>query len=283
VDGISGVDIVSVLFDSSPEPRRAARPGWALAAPSLPSLAQLFAEALLERATMPAEIGRSVAAVLRAPGRVAEPALDAAAGVGAMAWAGLKPAPPVPYNAPIGPHLRYTWVRADLGDFTAIKDELGGTVNDVIQQPIARLEVVREELRHLKEGGQAVGARVLVELAGFAPTTILDQAARLSARQRFFNLVVRTSPARSFPSTSWAASSSTPSRWVPLARNQGLGMAIMSYNGRMNLGLVGDYDLRWDIDDLAEDVAESLAELAGAAGVELASPPRARGPEPVAH
>jgi diacylglycerol O-acyltransferase / wax synthase len=60
-------------------------------------------------------------------------------------------------------------------------------------------------------------------------------------------------------------------------------MAIMSYNGRMNLGLVGDYDLMWDIDDLAEDVAESLAELAGAAGVELASPPRARGPEPVAH
>ena len=35
-------------------------------------------------------------------------------GVGAMAWAGLNPAPPSPLNVPIGPHRRYTWVDADL-------------------------------------------------------------------------------------------------------------------------------------------------------------------------
>ena len=74
-----------------------------------------------------------------------------------------------------------------------------------------------------------------------------------------------------------------PFPMVPLARNQGLGVAIMSHNGRMNFGLVGDLDLMWEIDDLAEDVADSLAELAEAASVELASPPRARGPEPVPH
>jgi hypothetical protein len=37
----------------------------------------------------------------------------------------------------------------------------------------------------------------------------------------------------------------------------------------MNFGLVGDYDVMFDIDDLAEDLRESLAELARAAGVEL--------------
>jgi hypothetical protein len=60
---------------------------------------------------------------------------------------------------------------------------------------------------------------------------------------------------------------------VPLAKNQGLGIAIMSYDGRMNFGLVGDYDVLYDIDDLARDVYDSLAELAEAAGVELSTAP----------
>jgi hypothetical protein len=59
---------------------------------------------------------------------------------------------------------------------------------------------------------------------------------------------------------------------VPLAPNQALGIAIMSYNGTINFGLVGDYDLMSDLDDLAEDLHASLAELAGAAGVKLAKP-----------
>ena len=62
---------------------------------------------------------------------------DAAAGVGAMAWAGLNPAPHEPLQPPIGPHRRFTWVRADLGDIKAIKNELGGTVNDVVLSAVA--------------------------------------------------------------------------------------------------------------------------------------------------
>ena len=49
-----------------------------------------------------------------------------------MAWAGLQPAPPSIFNVPIGPHRRFTWVRGDLNQFKAIKNELGGTVNDVV-------------------------------------------------------------------------------------------------------------------------------------------------------
>ena len=41
----------------------------------------------------------------------------------------------------------------------------------------------------------------------------------------------------------------------------------MSYNGKMNFGLVGDYDAMHDLDDLADDFRDSLAELADAAGV----------------
>jgi diacylglycerol O-acyltransferase len=325
VDGISGVDIMSVLFDTSPAPSAPTDPGDRWLPRPLPSRAQLLAEALLERTTIPAEVARSVRAVFRGPRRILEGVRDAAVGVGAMAWAGLNAAPPTPYNKPIGPHRRFTWVRADLRDLKAIKDELGGTVNDVVlsavagalgkhlrrrgqntdglelkamvpvsvrqdvergalgnkvaaimaplpvwcQEPVARLDIVREELKGLKSGGQAVGAQVLTDLSGFAPATIMDQASRLMSRQRFFNLVVTNVPGPQFPLYLLGRRMIDPFPMVPLARNQGLGVALLSYDGRINFGLVGDYDLLWDLDDFARDLEDALSELAEAAGVEL--------------
>jgi hypothetical protein len=63
---------------------------------------------------------------------------------------------------------------------------------------------------------------------------------------------------------------------VPLARNQGLGIAIMSYDGGLNFGLVGDYDAMGDIDDLTGDLADALEELKLAAGVGPGVPPALR-------
>src|SRR5687767_9735268 len=71
VDGVSGVDIISVLFDTSPAPSAPTDPGERWLPRPLPSRAQLLAEALVERATIPAEIGRSARAVLRGPRRIA--------------------------------------------------------------------------------------------------------------------------------------------------------------------------------------------------------------------
>jgi diacylglycerol O-acyltransferase / wax synthase len=331
VDGISGVDIISVLFDTSPEPAAPTGPGDRWLPRPLPSPAQLLGEALVERATLPGEITRSVRALLRGPRRILEGVRDAAVGVGAMAWAGLNPAPSSPYNRQIGPHRRFTWVRADLNDLKAIKDELGGTVNDVVlatvagalgkhlrrrgqntdglelkamipvsvrqdvergglgnrvaammaplpvwcQEPVARLDIVREELSHLKSGGQAVGAQVLTELSGFAPPTIMGQASRLMSRQRFFNLVVTNVPGPQFPLYLLGRRMLDPFPMVPLASGQAVGVALLSYDGRINFGLVGDFDLMWDLDDLAVDLKDSLAELAREAGVELRAAERA--------
>ncbi|HEX2160694.1 MAG TPA: wax ester/triacylglycerol synthase family O-acyltransferase [Thermoleophilaceae bacterium] len=329
VDGISGVDIVTVLFDTQPEPVAPADPGTPWLPRPLPSQAQLLGEALVERATIPAETGRTLRAVFRAPRRIAREAVNTAAGLGAMAWAGLSPAPTTPYNRPIGPHRRFTWVRANLADVKAIKNELGGTVNDVVltavagalgrhlrrrgvsteglelkamvpvsvrsqeqvgelgnqvaammaplpvwcQDPVARQQIVRQAMDHLKDGGQAVGAQALTEMSGFAPPTIMGQAARLMSRQRFFNLVITNVPGPQIPLYLLGRRALDPFPLVPLAKNQGVGIAIMSYDGRMDFGLVGDYDVMYDLDDLARDLHESLAELAEAAGRTLSSPP----------
>jgi diacylglycerol O-acyltransferase len=330
VDGISGVDIISVLFDTSPEPVVPTAPGDRWLPRPMPSRAQLLGEALLERATIPTEVARSVRRVFRGPRRVLGAARDAAVGVGAMAWAGLNPAPQSPYNKPIGPHRRFTWVRASLRDVKGIKDSLGGTVNDVVlatvagalgrhlrrrgqstdglelkamvpvsvrqdiergalgnrvaammaplpvwcQEPMARLDIVREELKGLKSSGQAVGAQVLTDLSGFAPSTILDQASRVAGRQRFFNLVVTNVPGPQFPLYLLGRRMLDPFPMVPLAKGQGIGVALLSYDGAINFGIVGDYDLLWDLDEFADDLRESLAELASVAGVELSTTER---------
>lgn len=94
VDGISGVDIATVIFDTSPDPMPVAPPDHEWVPKPLPSSAQLLADALLERATVPGEIVRGARATLRGPRQVAERAGAAMVGVGAMAWAGLQAAPP---------------------------------------------------------------------------------------------------------------------------------------------------------------------------------------------
>ncbi|HEY6396232.1 MAG TPA: wax ester/triacylglycerol synthase family O-acyltransferase, partial [Solirubrobacteraceae bacterium] len=255
VDGVSGVDIATVLFDSAPDPMPVAPPDHEWAPRPLPSSAQLLADALLERATVPAEAVRGVRAALRGPLGVANRAVAGLGGVRAMASAGLQVAPPSPFNIRIGPHRRFTWVNASLAEFKAVKTKFGGTVNDVVlavvagalgrymrlhghdteglelramvpvsvradiergalgnrvaamwaplpvglTNPIERLVTVSQAMDGIKDSGQAVGAQVLTRLSGFAPPTIMAQAARLKARQRLFNLVVTNIPGPQHP------------------------------------------------------------------------------------
>ncbi len=322
VDGVSGVDIVTVLFDTSPDPMPVAPPDHEWVPKPLPSSAQLLADALLERATVPGEIVRGVRATVRGPRQVAQRVGGALVGVGAMAWAGLQAAPLSPFNVRIGPHRRFTWVRGDLAQFKAIKNELGGTVNDVVLavvtgalgrymrrhgdatdvdlralipvsvradvergalgnrvaamwaplpvgliDPQQRLHRISGAMKDLKGSGQAVGAQVLTELSGFAPPTIMDQAARLQARQRLFNLVVTNVPGPQVPLYMLGRELEALYPMVPLAENTALGIAIMSYNGQLNFGLVADYDALADVEVLADELRSSIEELAAAAGI----------------
>jgi WS/DGAT/MGAT family acyltransferase len=290
---------------------------------------QLLAEALVERVTQPAEILRSARATVRAPRQLARRGIDALAAVGALARTGLA-APPTPLNVAIGPHRRYDWVRTDLNELKAIKDRLGGTVNDVVlavvtsalrrflehrgddvsertlramipvsvrreeeygqagnrvaammaplpvyeSDPVERLNLVREDLAHLKESGQAVGAQVLTQLSGLAPPTVMAQAARLQSRQRFFNLVVTNVPGPQIPLYVLGRELLDLFPMAPLARRQALCVAVMSYNGKMNFGLLGDFDAMPDLRVFADGITESLAELRAAAGVRRRRAPR---------
>src|SRR4051794_27802389 len=87
IDGVSGVDITNVLFDTEREPEVV--PGAEPWTPKPePSDAQVLAEAVLERLTSPAEAARGVRALFRAPRRIVSKGVDAAEAAGAFAKAG---------------------------------------------------------------------------------------------------------------------------------------------------------------------------------------------------
>ncbi|HEY2217446.1 MAG TPA: wax ester/triacylglycerol synthase family O-acyltransferase [Solirubrobacteraceae bacterium] len=334
VDGISGVDITTVLFDTAPDPVPSSRPPMPWTAKPLPGQAKLLGEALRERTTVPAEMARGARRLVRAPRRAATQVLGGLQSIGATTIAGVKaPAPDSPFNVEIGPHRRYTFIDADLDQFKAIKDSLGGTLNDVVlatvslglgrylrregfdtdglelkamvpvsvradsdrgalgnqvaamwaplpvgvQNPAECLQQIAQAMENLKASGQAVGAQVLTNLAGFAPPTILSQAARLQARQRFFNLVVTNVPGPQFPLYVLGRRLRVLYPVVPLAQRQALGIAVMSYDGHLGFGLLGDFDALPELEAIAGDLKWANSQLARAAGVTPAPKRKAAG------
>jgi diacylglycerol O-acyltransferase / wax synthase len=328
VDGISGVDITTVLFDLEPDPPPppTSPPPW-VPRPE-PSRATLLADVVAERVAAPLDLARAMGQAVAHPDEAGAEAGRAVAGLAAMTAAGITGAPPSPLNVRIGPHRRYAWVDGELATFRAIKSALGGTVNDVVltvvsgalrahlfrrgrdpehlelkamvpvsvravtergalgnrvaavyaplpvgvADPVHRFALVREAMRGLKESGQAVGAEVLTRLAGFAAPTVMDQAARLQARQRFFNVTVTNVPGPQVPLYLLGRRLEAFYPLVPLALNTALGVAVMSYAGRIAFGLLGDFDAMPDLDALAEDLRVAIDELAAAAGVVAQAP-----------
>jgi diacylglycerol O-acyltransferase / wax synthase len=146
-----------------------------------------------------------------------------------------------------------------------------------IEDPIARLRTVKAAMDGLKESKQAVGAEVLASVQNFAPPTILAQASRLNFSTRLFNLLVTNVPGPQFPLYLRGRELVDVFPMAFLPKNHALAVAIMSYNGRMNFGLLGDYDALHDIEVIGEGIQRSLAELLALARGQVAE----REPTPV--
>jgi hypothetical protein len=133
------------------------------------------------------------------------------------------------------------------------------------EDPVERLRLVTQSMGDLKGSGQAVGAEILTRITDFAPPTIAAQAARLQPAQRFFNLVVTNVPGPQFPLYVLGREMQSIFPMVPLARRQALCVGIMSYNGQVDFGLVGDYDAMADLDSFALDLEGAVREIVEAA------------------
>ncbi|HEX5926642.1 MAG TPA: WS/DGAT domain-containing protein, partial [Baekduia sp.] len=136
VDGVSGTDLLSVVFDSERRPPPVEIPPRWEPAPQ-PSTPRIVGSALALRAKTPYDGVRSLWATARAPGQAAGQAAEIARAVISLRTL-LRPPAGTSLNGPIGPHRRWAWARGRLADVKAIRTEYGGTVNDVVLAAIAR-------------------------------------------------------------------------------------------------------------------------------------------------
>ena len=319
VDGVSGVDIATVLFDLNPVPEPAPSEDSWTPQPE-PSSATLLAKGVEDVARAPVRAVRRLERAIQHPDSAVRQVRDAVEAVSEVGWNFANPAPKVPLNVEIGSHRRFAWVRSDLEHFKEVKNTFGGTVNDVvlavvagalrewlrgrgirteglelraqvpvsirsederghlgnklavmraplpvyIADPVRRLESVSQAMKGLKQSKQALGAEVISRFNDFAPPTLLAQAARINFSTRLFNLTVTNVPGPQVPLYVLGRELEDifPIGFLP--PNQALFVAIMSYNGGVNFGLLADYDAMDDVDVIAQGIEAAIAELVDA-------------------
>jgi WS/DGAT/MGAT family acyltransferase len=332
VDGVSGIDLTTVLFDLDREPADVPQSEHRWEPGPEPSDADVVARGIRDLVKAPIGLAGRALGAARDPVRAAGELRETAEGAGEVLWGTVSRAPVCPLNAPIGPHRRVVWVDARLADLKEVKNELGGTVNDVFlaivsgalarwlrargvrteglelrgavpvsvraaneqgdlgnkitimigrlpthcDDPVERLRIVSESMSGLKDSKQALGAEAIARFEDFAPPNVFARSSRLHFSTRLYNLLVTNVPGPQFPLYLLGRELED---FVPvafLAPNQTLAIAIVSYNGAVKIGLIGDFDAMPDLDDLGAFVEESAAELLAAARSGSGHPESAR-------
>jgi diacylglycerol O-acyltransferase / wax synthase len=184
VDGISNLELATILLDvdpearALPEPERPRRRGGVAPAPT--SLG-LLVNSLRERAGRPVRMVSAARAVAERPRRLAAALRDTAEGLVQMVPA--MRAPRGVLNGRTGPSRVYTFSRFPLADFRAIKSELGGTINDVV------LAVVTGGVRRfMMSRGVDLGDETITALC---PVSIRDDSEKTALGNRLAMLLVK--------------------------------------------------------------------------------------------
>jgi diacylglycerol O-acyltransferase / wax synthase len=154
--------------------------------------------------------------------------------------------------------VRTVGERHETGNRIAV---MRGPLPVYIADPLQRLRFVRHAMDGLKESKQALGAEAIASAQNFAPPTILAQASRLNFSTRLFNLIVTNVPGPQFPLYVLGRRMERVFPVAFLPENHALAVAIMSYDGEMNFGLLGDFDALPDLESIGESIASELATL----------------------
>jgi diacylglycerol O-acyltransferase len=321
VDGISNLELATILLDVEPEPGKQPFGISRWEARESPSSMGLLINSLRERVTRPARVLSAARAVAGQPLRLANALRDTASGLASMAEHMGSPKSPI--NGKTGPARSFAYSRFPLEEFRLIKQAFGGTINDIVLAVVAgglrhflvargvdpddersalqalcpvsirdtsertalgnrlamllvklpiseadpqqRIAKVRTTVDALKARKQAVGADFLLNLAGFAPSTLHAMVARASLRQIAFNLIVTNVPGPQFPLYCQGAKLVEVFPIAFLYDGQELAIAIFSYSGMLNFGYLVDAQGVPDVDVFAECVEEGLRELVEAA------------------
>ena len=131
VDGVSGVDLASVIMDVRPEPEPVSG-GVPFERHPAPSAAELTARSLAHHLRLPLSLVEYAAGAALYPRRIPRTLARLGSAAGSIAWELLNPAPAAPLNGEIGPHRRYDYRDLEFARLHAIKRHYQATINDVV-------------------------------------------------------------------------------------------------------------------------------------------------------
>jgi hypothetical protein len=127
------------------------------------------------------------------------------------------------------------------------------------------LQRVIEATGTLKRSKQALGVKTLEELSDWTVTSLFATFARLSTLSRPYNVVITNVPGPQFPTYFLGAETRAVYPLVPLNRNQALGIALFSYNGKLFWGFNADWDALPDLHELVDATQREFEMLRDAA------------------
>lgn len=126
---------------------------------------------------------------------------------------------------------------------------------------LKRLNYIKNSMDGLKRNNQAVAADALTAVQNFAPPTILAQASRLNFSTRLFNLLVTNVPGPQMPLYLLDRPMVDAFPIPFLAENHTMSLAAMSYHGRINFGILADYDAVPDLQVIADGLSDARDDL----------------------
>jgi WS/DGAT/MGAT family acyltransferase len=313
VDGVSGVDVATVLLDLSPAVEPLVPSSWTPAHAPRPET--LLLDGIWSQATAPARLARAAAGSLLHPMRIARLGADAAMALGTIALDGVT-APRSPINAPVGRGRRLAWITTDLAEVkqagrihratandvvlasvahglralllergeviapddvlkvlvpVSLRDEgqrgtLGNRVGALLLRlpigvgdPIDRLQAIARTTERLKARREATTSALLLAGADLLPAPLLAPLARLTDEQQMVNVIVTNVPGPPIPLFCRGARMLDAYPVVPLGGNLAVGVALLSYDGRLNISLTADAQQMPDLERLRAGIEDGLA------------------------
>jgi diacylglycerol O-acyltransferase / wax synthase len=158
---------------------------------------------------------------------------------------------------------------------------LGGSVNAyVIELPVAQFEPVDrlmrvvEQMSDLDPTGEFLGARAIIDIAGFGPASVHALGARMASTltRRAYDVTITNVPGPQHPL--YVAGSQMLSSYpcVPLVPGQALSIGLSSYNGGLYIGLTADRDALGDLEVIATSIRDSIVGLRASIAQRRSSP-----------